>query len=214
VARGLAEIERAHPNFQLLFFNTVGCPPIPSYTYTFGNNPNCPSANRLALEKIATLKPDTVIVAANWAQYDGGPRSQLVDQRSVVETVDRLKSIGVKRVVGVGQFPVWDYAVPKLLARQYRDGHASLVAAAATEPIRGKSYVDPTSIAADELARQWFAAAGAEFISPISTLCNDAGCLMTVPGHIEPMERDEDHLTNAGSVWFVANNQQDLGRSK
>jgi peptidoglycan/LPS O-acetylase OafA/YrhL len=210
VARGLIEIERTRRNIHVIFFNTVGCPPIPSYPYTYPTLPNCPSANRIAVEKIAAIKPDTVILAGNWGQYDGGRNAALVDRRSISEAVDRLKSLGIKRIVGVGQFPAWDYAVPKLLARQYRDGRASLVAGASISPVRNMDNVEPRTFISDQRVQQWFLSAGATFVSPLSTLCNDSGCLMTVPGRIEPMERDEDHLTNVGSIWFVANNEEAL----
>jgi peptidoglycan/LPS O-acetylase OafA/YrhL len=210
LVRGLIEIERTQPNIHLVFFATVGCPPIPSYPYTHPTLPDCPSANRIAVEKIKAMKPDTVILAGNWGQYDGGRNAALVDQHSIREVVDGLKRLGIKSIVGVGQFPLWDYAVPKLLARQYREGRASLVAAANVSPLRNKDYVEPRTFISDERVHQWFASAGASFVSPMSTLCNDSGCLMTVPGHIEPMERDEDHLTNLGSIWFVANNVKDL----
>jgi peptidoglycan/LPS O-acetylase OafA/YrhL len=210
VTRGLVEIEQSRPNIQVVFFNTVGCPPIPSYTYTYRTNPNCPAANRVAIGKIERMKPDIVLLAGNWAQYDGGPHSQLVDEHSIEDTVNRLKSLGIKRIVGVGQFPLWDYSVPKLLARRYRDGRASLVAAAATSPVRDADYIEPRTFVSNQRVQQWFLSAGAEFVSPLSTLCNDTGCLLTVPGRFGPMERDQDHLTNAGSIWFVANTLQSL----
>jgi hypothetical protein len=156
------------------------------------------------------MKPDVVILAGNWAQYEGGPYSQLVGENSIEDTINRLKSLGIKRIVGVGQFPLWDYSVPKLLARRYRDGRASLVATAATSPVRDADYIGPRTFISKQRAQQWFLSTGAEFVSPLSTLCNDTGCLLTVPGRIEPMERDQDHLTNAGSIWFVANTLQSL----
>jgi hypothetical protein len=194
----------------VVFFNTVGCPPSPSYAFTHPGLPNCPSANRTAVAAIEALKADTVILAGNWGPYDGGPNAARVDQGSIREAVERLKAMGIKRIVGVGQFPLWDYAVPKLLARQYRDGRAASVAAAAVSPVRSLDYVNPLTFISDERVGQWFRAAGATFVSPLATLCDRTGCLMTVPGHIDPMERDEDHLTNAGAIWFAGVNRKAL----
>jgi len=201
---GLAEIEQARPSLRLVFFATIGCPPIPSYAFTYPRLPDCPAANRIALQRIGSLKPDAVILAANWSAYGGGPTAAVVDQESIREVVDRLKSIGVNRIVGVGQFPVWRYAVPKLIARDYRDGHASPDPAGTASPMRSIHNLDPRTFAADQRARQWFQSTGAAFVSPLVTLCNDDGCLMTVPGRADPMNRDEDHMTNAGSAWFAA----------
>jgi peptidoglycan/LPS O-acetylase OafA/YrhL len=210
LVRGLVEIEQARPSLRVVFFATIGCPPIPSYAHTHPRLPDCPAANRVAVEKIGSIKPDTLILAANWGAYDGGPNADLVGQDSIREVVDRLTSIGVRRIVGVGQFPVWDYAVPKLIARDYRDGHASPEAAGTASPLRSIHNLDARTFAADQNARQWFLSAGAAFVSPLATLCNDAGCLLTVPGRVDPMDRDEDHMTNAGSVWFAANNAKSL----
>jgi hypothetical protein len=85
-----------------------------------------------------------------------------------------------------------------------------VVAGAAASPIWSRDYLDPNTFIWDERVRQWFLSAGAAFVSPVSTLCNGVGCLMTVPGQIDPMERDHDHLTNAGSIWFVMNNERSL----
>ncbi len=210
LARGLIEIERTRGTIHVVFFNTVGCPPIPSYAYTHPGLPDCPAANRIAIDRITSMRPDTVILAGNWGPYDGGANAALVDERSIREAVGRLRAIGVRRIVGVGQFPLWDYAVPKLLARQYRDGRAAVVAAAAASPVRSMAYVAPLTFVSDQRVGQWFRAAGAAFVSPLATLCDPAGCLMTVPGRIDPMDRDEDHLTNAGSIWFAGVNEKSL----
>jgi hypothetical protein len=121
-----------------------------------------------------------------------------------------MNALGVKRIVGVGQFPLWHYAGPQILARSYRAGHVAPLADGAVAPLLSSSYLEPKTFSADAHAGAWFRAAGAAFVSPPATLCNDAGCLITVPGTSEPMTRDEDHFTNSGAVWFVVNNQQAL----
>jgi hypothetical protein len=147
-----------------------------------------------------------VILAANWAAYDGGPNAALVDVAGIAEAVNRIRTLGAGRIVGVGQFPRWRRAGPQILARSYRAGRVAVLADGTVSPVRDNSDVEPLTFAADERASAWFRAAGAAFVSPLATLCDDAGCLLTVPGTSEPMVRDEDHLTNAGAVWFVVNN--------
>ena len=210
LARGLAEIERTRGGLRLVFFITVGCPPIPSYSYTHPGLPDCPAANRTALAQIAALRPDSVILAANWAQYDGGPNAALVDGAAIAEAVDRIAALGVRRVVGVGQFPRWAHAAPQILAQAYRMGRVAQLSGDAVAPVHNKSQVAPLTFAADKRAEAWFRAAGADFVSPLAALCDDAGCLLTVPGTSEPMTRDEDHLTNAGAVWLVETDKQAL----
>jgi len=124
--------------------------------------------------------------------------------------VQRLKSLGIKRIVAIGQFPLWSYAVPKLVAREYRRGLVTVTANGTVAPMRNRSYLEPKTFAADRRVQQWFLSEGATFVSPLSTLCNDDGCLLTVPGRIEPIYRDQDHFTNAGSIWFAAYTAQKL----
>jgi len=210
LARGLVEVEQSRRDVRIVFFATMGCPPIPSYSYTHPHLPNCPAANRIAIEKIGAMTPDTVILTANWGHYDGSAHAGLVDQQSVHEVVHHLQSLGVKRIVGVGQFPLWDHAVPQIIVRLYRSGRASLATAGTPPAIRDMSYVEPQTFVSDQRVGRWFMSAGATFISPLSTLCNDDGCLLSLPGRVEPMVRDEDHLTNSGSIWFVARNEKNL----
>jgi hypothetical protein len=122
------------------------------------------------------------------------------------ETVARLEALGVKRILGVGQFPVWEFRAPKLVARRYREGSVPSGAAVADSAIRSADHLKSRTFASDQRAAQWFAATGAGFLSPLSTLCNGTGCLLTVPGSAEPMARDEDHFTRSGSIWFVEQN--------
>ncbi len=206
VLRGLVEVERGRRKIQVEFFTTWSCPPLEVDAMTS----RCASANRMILDKIGSIRPDTVILAGKWAIYADAPDVPRVDEASIRDVVDRLKSLGIAHVVGVGQFPLWDYEVPRILARQYRERRGSRVAGAAATPIRSRDHLDPDTFIWDEKVRQWFLSAGAAFVSPVSTLCEDGGCLMTVPGHLDPMERDQDHLTNAGSIWFVKNNERGL----
>ena len=113
-----------------------------------------------------------VLLAAGVATFfTSEPGTQLIayGQDSIREVVDRLKAIGVRRIVGVGQFPVWHYAVPKLIAREYRDGRASPAAAATSPPMRSSNNLEARTFAADQNARRWFLSAGATFMSPPMT---------------------------------------------
>ncbi len=204
--RGLLELEATQRKIRTVFFTTPGCPPNPLYTNSRPVLATCPPSNEIAMERIAKMKPDVVILAGNWERYDGATNASLVNEQSIRDTVEHLHAMGVSRVVGVGQFPLWTVAVPKILARYYRDGGSSSVAVRSGSAVRNAAYVDPVTFEADRRMRQWFASAGATFVSPLSTLCDLSGCLLTVPGRTEPMDGDGDHLTYAGSIWFVAEN--------
>jgi ABC-type Fe3+-hydroxamate transport system substrate-binding protein len=109
-------LEKTQRKIHTVFFTTPGCPPNSSYTDVQRVLPGCLSANQVAIEKIAQMKPDVVILAGNWARYDGITNASIVDQRSIRVIIERLNSMGISRVVGVGQFPLWTVAVPRILA--------------------------------------------------------------------------------------------------
>ena len=207
--RGLSEIERSRGSIQVTMFTAHGCPPV--VAFASAPYPHCITANETIIERIGRLKPDTVIMGAHWRWRDRVGEPSLVDEQSIQQTVARLRSMGVRRVVGVGEFPVWEYDVTKILARNYRlfrgsfgDGHKS-------DAIRSTGYLVPWAFPTDENIGRAFRAAGAIFVSPPATLCNADGCLLTVPGtSFEPVAWDQTHLTNAGSIYFVARNAEAL----
>ena len=49
-----------------------------------------------------------------------------------------------------------------------------------------------------------FLITGAMFISPVTSLCNDQGCLLVVPDSDgKPIYWDDNHFTRSGSIYFV-----------
>jgi hypothetical protein len=121
-------------------------------------------------------------------------------------TIARLKALGVRHVVVMGQFPIWRAQVPQLRARNYRLVAVGL--GSDTKDIeRDKSFIIPTIYKADEMVRQAVAGTGAGFVSPLSTLCNGEGCLLVVPGTGgKPIYWDDNHFTRTGSIYFIEHN--------
>jgi hypothetical protein len=203
---GLTEIERVRQTVRFMFFVQGGCPPLLSYkSYKETTDLDCPLHNRAAIDKIGLIKPDAVILAADWSLYDA--RTNLSE--SIQDVVYLLKSVGIKRIVGVGQFPLFDYAVPRIIARQYRLDRISVSETGAVAPIRS-TRVEPQTFILDQSVRQSFQSAGGMFVSPPSTLCDEHGCLLSVPGRADPIDFDSTHLTKAGSIWFVTHNEMSL----
>ena len=199
---GLEELRRRGPNFQLAQYTASGCPPV--LQLVSEQRKNCQSINEAIIKKIAQLMPDTVILAGRWELYDQSGGWGRVEASSLQATIAQLRSMSVGRIVVVGQFPTWGAMVPKIRTRSYRmAGFAGAETPSAIE--RDKSYLKITIGPANERIRQ--AAVGAVFISPLSTLCNDQGCLLVVPdGSGKPMAWDESHMTRSGSIYFVTSN--------
>ncbi len=203
--RGLAELEKNKDDIQVVSFAHGGCPPILSFDSPYV--PDCASVNETVMQRMWQMKPDTVIMAGQWDIYEGLPK---LDDELIAWTISRLKSMGVRKIVGVNQFPLWDAPVPKILARYYRTARASF-AGASDAPLRDKDHVVQSAFAVSYQIGRALLTAGATVVSPPATLCNAEGCLLTVPGtSFEPIARDQTHLTYAGSIYFAARNAEAL----
>jgi hypothetical protein len=201
--RGLAELEKSKDDIRVVSFAHGGCPPILSFESPYV--PDCASVNETVMQRMWQIKPDTVIMAGRWDIYEGQPK---LDDESIAWTISRLKSMGVRKVVGINQFPLWDAPVPKILARYYRTSQASF---ASDTPLRNRDHLVQSAFAVNYAIGRAFLAAGATVVSPPATLCNAEGCLLTVPGtSFEPIAHDQTHLTYAGSIYFVSRNAEAL----
>src|SRR5262249_6284952 len=205
---GLSQLAKSH-GFNLIQYTVGSCLPLFSFETTI-HQKKCSDAYEIVAEKIALLRPDRVIMAGSWFTYyilpDGGRIDELIRL-----TVERLKSMGVQRIIGVGQFPHWTAPPQRILSRIYSPFSELLN----LEPIEqlqdNKSLIVWGAFDVDERLKNAFLKAGATFISPKSTLCNDNGCRLLVPGDRgAPMEWDVSHLTVAGSIYFITANEREL----
>jgi peptidoglycan/LPS O-acetylase OafA/YrhL len=205
LVRGLAALEKERGDIRVVSFSRGGCPPV--LAFNSEQAPDCSSVNEAVMQRLWEIRPDTVIMAGRWDLYDASGK---IDEEAIGWSIARLKSMGVRRIVGVGQFPVWEYAVPKILARYYRT-HPAYHGGEAAQPLRNKDYLLQSAFAVNYKIGRAFLAAAATVVSPPSTLCNADGCLLTVPGTArEPIARDQTHLTYAGSIFFVNANADGL----
>jgi hypothetical protein len=100
---GLAD-ELGH-RFQTVQYTAGGCPPLPGAD--IANRPHCRAFNARALEEIARLKPEIVLVSARWDLYV--PRQFGAAQ--IRSALDRLAATGA-RVVAIGSSPTFDFSSP------------------------------------------------------------------------------------------------------
>jgi hypothetical protein len=155
--------------------------------------------------KIGTLQPDTVIMAGFWQSYYATFDAKRFDE-AIDQTVRRLKSMGVRRVVGVGQFPVWRSSPQVIFLR------TQVLLARFFNPRLIELGIKKYLYAFDDSGlKNIFLSAGATFVSPKSTLCDGNGCQLLVPdGNGVPMDWDDNHLTVPGSIYFAVANERAL----
>ncbi|ABD05013.1 Acyltransferase 3 [Rhodopseudomonas palustris HaA2] len=207
---GLREWQRADNSFRISQYTTAGCPPI----LGLPDPPSkvCAANNAMALERLRTLKPDTVImVARQWHDYHGPDRDPQAVDEMIRATLAEVRATGVRRIVVVGMFPNWRTPPRRILAGYYR-ARAAGVATAGAIPERDRSrHLDSSRAEENEGLRRFFEAAGVAFVSPTSTYCDRDGCLLAVPrSNGTPVVYDGSHLTAASSIFFVRETARQL----
>ena len=185
-------------NFNLAQYTTSGCPP--AIEFEMDNRPECKWLNNYVLEKIKTTKPDTVVLSGYWLLYDGkhsfkkGMPWNYMPKERLVNTISILKSIGIKNIVVIGQLPAFHLTQIKVGAEHFIAGEKNRTFFA---------YVIK-SIAMDRWVRDIANSNDVEFLSPIETLCDDSGCLISTSlEKFIPLAWDDTHMTTDGAEYFI-----------
>ncbi len=181
-----------HVQFDLLQLTASGCPPI--LDVVIAPRPRCAEIVQHAIATITRIRPDTVILAANWRFYSARPGWPDISPERLGPTCAWLRSVGVQRIIVVGPVPNWRPTLPDvLIAWQKRTG-ARLLPARLPEQQPDPFAAEPTLL---RVADQQQAA----YLSPRSVLCDAAGCLVTIsgPSPVALTAWDAAHLTTAGS---------------
>jgi peptidoglycan/LPS O-acetylase OafA/YrhL len=148
----------------------------------------CQRANQFAIDSIAKLRPDVVILAQK-----GG--YEQTDWKAMTE---RLVALGAGRVVLVGPAPRWRPSLPEVVATHYWG-----------TDFRRVSYGLQNDVEVDaRLQADLQAVPHLTYVSMLQSLCNADGCLAVVPGSTnnDLIAFDFSHLSLKGSV-FVADTQ-------
>jgi len=199
---GLRALQRTEAGLRIAQYTTAGCPPM--LDYDSAKSPSCQANNDLVRARLKRDPPDTVIlVARQWHDYNGPDADPGAIDAKIHATLAELRAIGVRRIVVVGEFPSWRTPPRRVLAQAYRALAAGLLTADQIPSRDGPPRLDRSEADANERLARLFAAEGVEFISPTPVFCNDAGCLLAVPGNGTPVTFDGSHLTVASSEFFV-----------
>lgn len=182
--------------FRVAQYTSSGCPPI--LGALIPSRPACTGINQMLLEKIAQLKPDTLMLAANWPYYYEGHPKARVDLPMLRHTVQQIQALGVKHILLVGTVPQWDYPLPKALFNAFRVNGSSSI------PTRMQFSLKNSGNRIDPQLAALAAETGIAYFSPKSVLCNADGCLTTTDGSVENLTAfDYGHLTQAGAAYLL-----------
>jgi peptidoglycan/LPS O-acetylase OafA/YrhL len=160
---------------------TSGCPPRWSEPDPAALGGRCTTANAYAREAIATLKPD-VVVLAQILGHDA------TDWESLARNA---RALGARRVLLVGPSPQWLPSLPLVVTRHHWGLPFDRVAQGA----------NPEVFTLDRMLANRFAGSHElQYVSLVTVLCTDDGCLGRVPGSgVELVAIDIGHLSPAGS---------------
>jgi peptidoglycan/LPS O-acetylase OafA/YrhL len=158
----------------------------------------CSGIGELIRNKIAELKPDVVIVDAFWITAlspVGGSGDRLAH---LSERLDDLRRQGARRIIVVGEIPVWYPSLPEALARDFVRNDKAI-------PQRTFVGVDPQSLEMDTAMRSAAYPSGVTYLSMKDVLCDNTGCLTRVGPDLERdiIVWDYGHLTPAGSAFIA-----------
>lgn len=178
--------------FNLAQFNAGGCPPITGYSPD--GREVCPEINRYVFSIARKLRPDTVILAANWLMYDGNEKAGQDLYERLKATIGQLRDIPVRNIVVVGQLPVFESAQPKVGKKIFSPNQQD----------RTFKNLNMMSFDSNNRLKAFAEENATQFVSPMELLCNGEGCLISdSKTALSPLAWDTAHLTGQGSALLI-----------
>ncbi|WP_080405572.1 acyltransferase family protein [Burkholderia ubonensis] len=192
VSYGLTSDKLKELGIRLAVAMKGGCPPVIGYQPT--QSPRCEDFYVRSLEKLRALKPDVVMLTGSWSLYYEKKGYNELDSAALGETIRAIRQMGVRKIIVVGCFPVFEINLPKLGGRVFIPN----------ERDRTFERFDTTLYGIDARVKEVAAKAGADFISPLDNLCNKNGCVISASStKYIPVAYDVSHMTYPGSGYFV-----------
>lgn len=193
---GDSNAEHLYPGYQSSFggeyqiaMRTASlCPPI--LDMEIGIRPHCRKINDYVFESIRQQRPDKVVLAAIWNEYDW---------KQLEGTIERLRQIGITDIDLIGPAPRWTDNLPRLLFLKFRSDVFRQIPARMEFGLRQDVLqLDPVL---SDFARQLHIS----YISPIRILCNEDGCITRLGETGDTLTAyDHVHLTTKGSQFLVS----------
>jgi peptidoglycan/LPS O-acetylase OafA/YrhL len=178
------------PGVRLAQFTASGCAPIMGLQVR--DRPACLSVNEAVLDRVRNLKPDIVVLSANW-DYLNPDHDSITLAEKLLHTIELVKAAGVQRVVVLGSAPIWTTPVPELLVSELQRNPDN---PAPHRLARGLLEAHD-----DTLLRATTLKAGAVYVSVFENLCDQTSCIATTgPGWKDVVTYDQSHFTDHGSI--------------
>jgi hypothetical protein len=174
-------------------FTRDACPPILDVGYAI-----CQKSNAWVLDRIARLKPQTVILFAAWTHYQGDWHGPTTAKTQLLATIEALQQRGIDRIIVIGPAPVWKGGLPKLLYQAWTKSPFHIV------PERLATGLEPNVPIADRDMRIELLPRHVHYFSIADFFCTDAGCLTHVADSgLRLVTWDSGHLTTDGATLIA-----------
>ncbi|HEX3943215.1 MAG TPA: acyltransferase family protein [Rhizomicrobium sp.] len=194
---GLADMQR-NTRFDIVQWTAAGCPP--TVEPLTDEPPTCRMRRESAWARLRQLDPDIVLLGGGWGRYFQLEESESQILKLLADTVNRLKVIGIRRIVIFGPGPIYQTTLPNDLFR--------FMAARRMQEIPPRFGRIPDSLwHLDAALRKQAEVEKVQYVSILNFFCNGSGCL-TIGDKALPrpdlLYRDKDHLTVTGSKMLIA----------
>jgi len=175
---GLKHMQEKY-QFGIAQYTAAACPPMVGKS--FANHILCQKINDGNLNLVEKLKPEFVILHANWSDAN--------DLAALDVTIDSLKKAGVKNVVLIGPDPIWNDELPRILFSYHRKEHKR-------PPLRMKENNAETAHRQDVVMRNFAISRNINYVSSLDILCNSDGCLTRTSEEVPDITTiDGSHLS-------------------
>lgn len=174
--------------YQIAMRTASLCPPI--LNMEIGIRPHCRKINDYVLESIRRKRPDKIVLAAIWNEYDW---------RQLEGTIAQLRQIGITDIDLIGPAPRWTDNLPRLLFLKFRSDAFRRI------PERMEFGLRQDVLRLDPVLSDFAGRMKIDYISPIGILCNEQGCITRLGETGDTLTAyDHVHLTTKGSQFLVS----------
>jgi peptidoglycan/LPS O-acetylase OafA/YrhL len=174
--------------FEIIKLNSNGCPPI--LDLELSNRRNCSEINKHNFERIRTLQPHRVILAANWTDYDW---------KKVDQTIKALQQSGYNSIDVIGPAPQWNDSLYKQLYLNYLSTKIPEI------PYRMQFGLNQNFLKIEPRLNELAIINKARYISIVKILCDDSGCITRFGDTSDTLASfDGGHFTEFASKYVVS----------
>jgi peptidoglycan/LPS O-acetylase OafA/YrhL len=185
----------------LMTLSSVFCAPLVEHVAMdegVAGTPRCRAINDYVFERIRAIRPDVLLVAGYFAQYDHEANWRYPGYlNALVEGARRLHRDGVRAIVVAGQVPTWAPILPILVGRDILER--------GQVPEFSRIGVRPDSLETDRAlaGKDW--GEGVAYVSQAEALCGAEGCRRLVGRNLpeDLLAVDYGHYSLNGSIFAV-----------